>query len=150
VAVEGTPVETVAELRELTASLLKDAPNGKRLVLASVRRDGAVLNSVVELRDVDDHTVTPQARKAWLGAASQPLTPKLAARLGSKAGGGARPTRIYPGADAEKAGLRVGDVVLALDGVEVPARRPEDSDVLARQIRQYRSGTRAEFSLWRD
>lgn len=150
VAVEGTPVETVAELRELTANLLKDAPNGKRLVLASVRRDGAVLNAVVELRDVDDRTVTPLARKAWLGAASQPLTPKLAARLGIKAEGGARLTRIYPGTEAEKAGLRVGDVVLALDGVEVPARRPEDTDVLARQIRQYRSGTSAEFSLWRD
>src|SRR5690606_21314238 len=89
VAVEGKPVGSVEELRELTASLLKDAPNGKRLVLASVRRDGAVLNSVVELREVDDHTVTPQARKAWLGAASQPLTPKLASRLGIKAEGGA-------------------------------------------------------------
>jgi len=150
VAVEGKPVGSVEELRELTASLLKDAPNGKRLVLASVRRDGAVLNSVVELREVDDHTVTPQARKAWLGAASQPLTPKLASRLGIKAEGGARLTRIYPGTEAEKAGLRVGDVVLALDGVEVPARRPEDTDVLARQIRQYRAGSTAEFSLWRD
>ncbi len=150
VAVEGKPVTTVAELRTLTEDLLKDAPNGKRLVLASVRRDGAVLNAVVELREADDHTVTPQARKAWLGAASQPLTPKLAARLGIKAEGGARLTRIYPGTEAEKAGLRVGDVVLALDGVEVPARRPEDADVLARQIRQYRSGTSAEFSLWRE
>jgi S1-C subfamily serine protease len=32
----------------------------------------------------------------------------------------------------------------------VPARRPEDTDVLARQIRQYRSDTQAVFTLWRD
>ena len=42
------------------------------------------------------------------------------------------------------------DVIVAIDGMEVPARRPEDTDVLARQIRQYRSGTEAAFSLWRD
>lgn len=150
VAVDGTPVSTVEELQALTAKLLAGAPNGVRTVLASVRRDGGVLNSVVELRTVNERNVTQQARKAWLGAASQPLTPKLSARLGVKAEGGARLTRIYPGTKAEASGLRVGDVIVAIDGLEVPARRPEDTDVLARQIRQYRSGTPAVFSLWRD
>jgi serine protease Do len=150
IAVDGKDVANVAELRRVTGELLKDAPNGKRVVLASVRREGGVVSSVVELRESDDHNVTPQARKAWLGAASQPLTPKLAARLGIKNGSGARLTRIYPGTQAEKAGLRVGDVVLALDGVEVPARRPEDTEVLARQIRQYRAGTAVVFTLWRE
>lgn len=59
-------------------------------------------------------------------------------------------TRVYAGTKAEAAGLRVGDVILAIDGTAVPARRPEDTDVLARQIRQYRAGTTAAFSLWRD
>jgi serine protease Do len=150
VAVDGQSVTNVADLRALTTRLLADAPDKKRTVLASVRRDGAVLHSVVELRETNDHNVTQLARKAWLGAASQPLTPKLAARLGIAAEGGARLTRIYAGTEAEKAGLEVGDVVLAIDGMEVPARRPEDTDVLARQIRQYRSGTTAVFSLWRE
>jgi S1-C subfamily serine protease len=44
----------------------------------------------------------------------------------------------------------VGDVVVALDGVPVTARRAEDSDVFARQIRQYKAGTPAVFTLWRD
>ncbi len=150
VAVEGEPVADVAGLKALTEKLLAGAPGGKRTVLASVRREGAVLNAVVDLRETNDRNVTQLARKAWLGAASQPLTPKLAARLGVTAQGGARLTRIYPGTEAEKAQLRVGDVVLAIDGVEVAARRPEDTDVLARQIRQYRSGTSAAFSVWRD
>lgn len=150
ISVDGQPVSSVAELRALTEKLLADAPNKRRTVLAAVRRDGAVLHSVVEIRETTDHNVTQLARKAWLGAASQPLTPKLADRLNLKAEGGARLTRIYPGTEAEKAGLRVGDIVLAIDGIAVPARRPEDTDVLARQIRQYRSGTEAVFSLWRD
>lgn len=148
--VDDRKVTDVAQLRELTDALLEDAPDQRRTVLATVRRDGAVLNAVVELRETSDHNVTQQARKAWLGAASQPLTPKLGTRLGINAGGGARLTRIYPGTEAEKAGLRVGDVVLALDKVPVSARRPEDTDVLARQIRQYRSGTPAVFTVWRE
>jgi serine protease Do len=149
-SVDGTAVASVEELRDLTAKLLTGAPNGVRTVLATVRRDGGILTSVVELRAVNERNVTQQARKAWLGAASQPLTPKLSSRLGVKAEGGARLTRIYPGTEAEKAGLKVGDVIVAIDGMEVPARRPEDTDVLARQIRQYRSGTAATFALWRD
>ena len=150
IAVDGQPVASVAELRSLTEKLMADAPKGVRTVLASVRRDGAVLNSVVDLRAVDERNVTQQARKAWLGASSQPLTPKLSARLGIKGEGGARLTRIYPGTKAEAAGLKIGDVITAIDGAPVPARRAEDTDVLARQIRQYRSGTEAKFSIWRD
>ncbi len=150
IAVDSEPINSVVELREITAKLLVGAPHGVRTVLASVRRDGAILTSVVDLRAVNERNVTQQARKAWLGAASQPLTPKLSARLGIKAEGGARLTRIYPGTQAEAAGLKVGDVVVALDGVEVSARRPEDTDVLARQIRQYKTGAQAAFTLWRD
>lgn len=150
VAVDGQAVGSVAELRALTERLMVGAPKGVRPVIASVRRDGAVLSSVVELRAEDERNITPQARKAWLGIASQPLTPKLSTRLNLKAEGGARVTRVYPGTKAEAAGLRVGDIILAIDGNPVTARRPEDTDVLARQIRQYRSGTAARFSLWRE
>lgn len=149
-SVDDKPVRNVAELRELTAKLMADAPGGKRTVLANVRRAGAVVSSVVELRAVPEDNRTPQARKAWLGAATQPLTPKLSARLGIKADGGARVTRVYAGTQAESAGLKVGDVIVTLDGADVPARRPEDTDVLARQIRQYKNGAQAVFGLWRD
>jgi serine protease Do len=151
VSVDGQPVNSVAELRELTARLLKEAaPEKKRVVLANVRRSGAIVSSVVELREEPEDNRTPQVRKAWLGAASQPLTAKLATRLGIKAGGGARLTQIYPGTQADAAGLRVGDVILAIDGAEIPARRPEDTDVLARQIRQYRNDAKATFTVWRE
>ncbi len=151
IAVDGKPVGNVAELRAMTEKLMEGVPKTTvRPVIASVRRDGAVLSSVVELRAEDPRNITPLARKAWLGVSSQPLTPKLGARLGIKSEGGARVTRIYPGTAAEAAGLQVGDVILAIDGNAVTARRPEDTDVLARQIRQYRTGATAKFSLWRE
>jgi S1-C subfamily serine protease len=41
-------------------------------------------------------------------------------------------------------------VILALDGISVSARRQEDTDVLARQIRQYKSGAVVNISIWRE
>jgi serine protease Do len=150
VGVDGAPVADVAALRSLTTKLLTHAPRGVRTVLASVRRGGAVVSSVVELRTANDDSVTLAVRKAWLGAGSQPLTPKLGARLKIDAEGGARLTRIFKGSDAEAAGLRVGDIVLAVDGDPVTARRVEDGEVFERQIRRYRPGSKVVFSVWRD
>ncbi|MEJ1973893.1 MAG: PDZ domain-containing protein [Lacunisphaera sp.] len=150
IAVEGQSVADLPELKALTDRLLPDTPNATRTVLVNFRRGGALFNTVVELRRFNPRSVTPQARKAWLGVASQPLTPKLATRLGIKAEGGARLTQIYSGTTAETAGLKVGDVILALDGVPVTAKRAEDSDMLARQVRQYHVGTTAQVSVWRD
>jgi serine protease Do len=151
VAVDGKPVANVEELRTLTTKLLDSAPGGVKTVLASVRRQGDLVVSVVELRKAKEPPgFTPQVRKAWLGVSSQPLTLKLAKQLGITSEGGARITRIYPGTPAETAGLKVGDVVLALDGDPVTARRAEDTEVFSRQIRQYRPGTEAAFSIWRE
>lgn len=152
IAVDGQPVADVRELEALTAKFFPDAESAlTHPVTASVRRKGAVLSAVVELRNTNPRRVTPIALKAWLGIESQPLTPKLNKRLGvNSADGGARITRVYPGTEAEKAGLRIGDVVLALDDTAVVARRAEDSDALARQIRQYKTGSSAVFTLWRE
>ena len=150
VGVNGQPVNNVADLVAITEKIIPEDTTGTKTVLASIRRDGALLSSVVELRLTSPKNITPQARRAWLGVSSQPLTPKLATQLGIKADGGARVTRVHPGTKAEAAGLKVGDVILAVDGQDVNERRQEDADVLARMIRQYRVGTEAKFSLWRE
>lgn len=149
VAVDGAPVCDVAGLRVITTERIGAAPAKPHPVLASFRRDGELMQAVVELRELRDHNVTQAARKAWLGVASQPLTQKLRGHLRIAASGGARLTRIHPDTQAAKAGLQVGDVITAIDGQPVEARRAEDSDVLARQIRQYRAGTTAAFTVWR-
>jgi serine protease Do len=152
VALDGKPVDNVAALRDLTRTFFPDPDTDTtHTAIVSFRRDGAVVSSVIELRNTNPHRIAPSALKAWLGVASQPLTPKLNKRLGiNSEEGGARITRVYTGTEAEKAGLRTGDVLLALDGIPISAQRPEDTEVLARQIRQYKVGTTANISLWRD
>ena len=150
VSVEGKPVTTVAALAQTTAALIKAEPSGKATVLVNVWRSGTLHSAIATLRTTNDHNVTPLARKSWLGASTQPLTVKLGQHLQITAEGGARLTRLYPGAPAEKAGLRVGDILLSVDGESVPERRNDDTEELARMIRQYRPGTEAKLSVWRD
>ncbi|HEY3376341.1 MAG TPA: PDZ domain-containing protein, partial [Armatimonadota bacterium] len=51
---------------------------------------------------------------------------------------------------AEKAGLKVGDIVVALDGTAIAASQPEDTDVLPSMIRQYKVDSTVELTIIRD
>jgi serine protease Do len=152
ITVDGKPVNTVADLRQLTAGYFPDAETAlTHPTLVTFRRDGSILESAVDLQNTNPHNIAPSVLKAWLGVDSQPLTPKLNTRLGINSDdGGARLTRIYPGTDADNAGLKVGDVLLDLDGITITERRAEDRQALERLVRQYKVGTTATVHLWRD
>lgn len=57
--------------------------------------------------------------RPYIGAGFQNVTPDVAEGLGMKQPYGALVTNITKGGPAEKGGLRVGDVVLAVDGVRI-------------------------------
>ena len=57
--------------------------------------------------------------RAWLGAAVQPVDAALATSLGLGRPQGVLVARVHPDGPAARAGLRQGDVVLAVDGREV-------------------------------
>ncbi|WP_417549338.1 DegQ family serine endoprotease [Methylophaga sp.] len=61
-----------------------------------------------------------EVRRAYLGVQMQDITPELAQAFGIEANrGGAVVTNVMTGSAAEKAGLKVGDVVTAVDGVSL-------------------------------
>ena len=55
----------------------------------------------------------------WLGVSAQPVTPDIAEALGLQEPVGAIINGITKGSPAEKAGLRHGDVIVALDGKKI-------------------------------
>jgi membrane-associated protease RseP (regulator of RpoE activity) len=60
-----------------------------------------------------------QARGARLGISGDDLTPQLAEYFGVKQGKGVLVREVVVGSAAEKAGLKAGDVIVAVDGKEV-------------------------------
>src|SRR5215469_4196474 len=58
-------------------------------------------------------------KRAWLGAKLQEVTPEIADSLGLKRPTGALIASLVAGGPAAKAGLRAGDLIVSIDGVEV-------------------------------
>ena len=56
---------------------------------------------------------------AWIGAEGQPVTGDIAATLGLPRPEGVLLKSVYPSGPVAKAGLRTGDVIISVDGVEV-------------------------------
>ncbi|MBF9033083.1 PDZ domain-containing protein [Rhodobacterales bacterium HKCCE2091] len=61
--------------------------------------------------------------RGFLGVQIQPVSEEVAAALGREANAGAMVTQVSAGTPAEDAGLRRGDIVLAVDGTEVGSPR---------------------------
>jgi len=58
-------------------------------------------------------------KRAWLGAKLQEVTPEIADSLGLKRPSGALIASLVPGSPAARAGLKTGDLLVTIDGVDI-------------------------------
>jgi S1-C subfamily serine protease len=86
-----------------------------------------------------------KVRRAWLGiaGAQAPLAPALGAKLGRRTG--LQVSQVIPGSPAAEAGMRRGDVVLALGGESI-----HTSTHLQKLMVEGRIGQRVEITVWRN
>lgn len=148
-SVAGRPVADAAALRQVTRELLKDKAEPEPLLVAFARGNAQMI-SVVRVGPEVDPAIAPRAPKPWAGMSTQVLTAEIAKALNLKGKAGVRITQVLPGSNAEQAGLKVGDLLLKLDGKVIPARRPEDSEVFAALLREYPVGADVQLDALRD
>ncbi len=148
-AIGGRPVADAASLRQATRELLKDKTEPEPL-LVSFARGSAQMLSVVRVGPEVDPAIAPRAPKPWAGVSTQVLTAEIAKALNVKGKAGVRVTQVLPKSNAEQAGLKVGDLLVKLDGKVIPARRPEDSEVFAALLREYPVGSDVQLDVLRD
>ncbi len=149
VSVAGKPVKNLNDLRRITDEITAGKTEPVPTVVTFEKGSNQFL-TVVKLGRQELQDPGLEVRKAWLPAAVQVLTRDIAEALGMKGKTGVRVTQVYPNTAAEKAGLKVGDIILTLDGAPIPASQPEDVEVLPAMVRQYRIGTTAELGIVRD
>ena len=148
VELDGTPTPTLAALDDVLARATKDKKDTIPL-LVGFERAGQRLLTVIDvgLAGLEDPGL--EARKAWVPVSVQVMTRELADKLGLGEANGVRVTQVL-GSSASNAGLKVGDVITAVDGDPVQASQPSDADVFATMIRQYKIGSTVELSVLHD
>jgi len=96
---------------------------------------------------------TGKVIRPWVGIGLQDITSDLMKFFNLKEKGGALISQVYGGSPAEKAGLKVGDTVIEIDGVKVTNSQDVVREVLKKQVGQrvnlviLREGKRTEISL---
>ncbi|MCO6413788.1 MAG: DegQ family serine endoprotease [Thiogranum sp.] len=86
-----------------------------------------------------------EVSRGQLGVTAQDLTPELAQAFGIRDARGTVISRIDPGSPAEKAGLRVGDVILEING-----RTVRNSSDVRNRLGLLRAGASVDITILRD
>jgi serine protease Do len=94
---------------------------------------------------VEDLMKEGSVSRGWLGVQIQPVNKDIADSLGLAEASGALVVEPQAGSPGEKAGIKKGDVVTAVDGD--PIKGPRE---LARKIGAMKPGSTVDVSLWRD
>jgi len=83
--------------------------------------------------------------RGWLGVHVQQITPEIKEGLNLPNDNGALISDIAPGSPAEKGGLKRGDVIIAVNNMQIM-----DDDDLPKYVANLAPGTKAEFKIIRD
>ena len=114
------------------------SPNGGSIGI------GFAMSSAVVTRVVDQLQEFGETRRGWLGVRIQDVSPDIAEGLGLDEPRGALVTDV-PDGPAMEAGVEVGDVILAFDGVDV-----QDTRELVRNVGNAPVGETVRMLVFRD
>lgn len=142
---DGKKIEGYGALTDVVANL------GKREgILIRVRRGDEEIVTVLDTSEKRKPFSGGELPKAWIGIRTQVLTPDVAKALGMGDARGFRITQVFPQTQAEKAGLKVGDVITALNGDPLRAYRTQDAEMLERRVENLGIGDKARLTVLRD
>jgi serine protease Do len=149
VGVNHQPVKNTQDLIALTRKLTEGRTEPVPAMATFERKAARYLAVVrVGLEELKDPGL--EVTKAWLPVETQVISREVAKQLSQPALKGFYITRVYTGTTAEKAGLKPGDFITAVDGGKLSASDAEYEDELSSLIRQYDVGKTVELTVLRE
>ncbi|MBC8095126.1 MAG: PDZ domain-containing protein, partial [Akkermansiaceae bacterium] len=144
-----TAIKNVPDLIELTARLTEGKTERVPVVATFERKAARYLAGVkVGIQELKDPGL--EVTKAWLPVETQVISRDIARQLSQPDLKGFYVTRVYPESTAEKAGLKPGDFIVAVDGEGLTANGSEHEDELRTLIRQYDVGKNVDLTVVRN
>jgi serine protease Do len=144
-AVNGKPVASFADMQKAAEAVGADGS----LVL-KVESQGEQRLSLLKPEFGDkSREPLPELPKSWVGVEVQPFTSSLAKDIGLPQAG-FRISRIYPGSPLAKAGAKVGDLLVGLDGEVLKPANDVSSEDFDQRVHDVDVGVTAKFDGLRD
>lgn len=114
-------------------------------IVAAGQGIGFAVPSNMAQRIIEQLKTGEKIRRGWLGVSIQNLDDDMATALGLKEPRGALVANSMPGEPAAKAGVKTGDVILAVNGANV-----EDTNELLRKVAEIKPGEKVRLTIWRN
>ena len=147
--INGIPVKSIEDLAEKTQKL-SEGKTEPVPVIATFERRAVRYLAVVRVGIQEEKDPGLEVTKAWLPVEVRVISREIAKQLGKPDLRGFYLTRVYADSSADKAGLKPGDFITALDGEKLTASGSEHQDELDSLIRQYEVGKKVDLSVLRD
>ena len=133
----GALVNTNGELIGINSQIL--SPSGGNIGL------GFAVPANMAKSAMDQLIKSGKVRRGMIGVTIQPVTSDLASSLGLADARGALVSSVQAGSPAERAGIRRGDVIVALNGSPIT-----DSNSLRNQVARAQPGSEVTLTISRD
>lgn len=114
-------------------------------IVAAGQGIGFAIPSTMAQDIIDQLRKNQKVSRGWLGVTIQNIDRNTSRALGLDEPRGALVAEVTPDDPADKAGIKAGDVILAIDDQPV-----EDPGDLTRKIGQLDPGKRVKLTIWRD
>jgi len=114
-------------------------------IVASGQGIGFAIPSDLARQVIEQLKEYKSVKRGWLGVSIQDVDENSAKALGLEEANGALVSSVTAGDPAEKAGIKAGDVIVAVDGVSVA-----DAGDLTRKIGNLLPGVNITLSVWRE
>lgn len=148
VEVGGKPVRSIDELTTATKKITAGQSEPVPTLVGYERKNERLITVVkVGLHELDDPGL--EVAKPWVPVSIQVLTSDLASQLGMPDTKGVRVTRLYEPGTTGTLGLKVGDIITALDDESIDAREPNEVSVFPTMVGRYRVGAETTLTVLR-
>lgn len=143
------PVDNAATLKKVTAALV-EGKTERVSTLVLFERDAKLFLTVAKIGKEEERNRPACTAKPWSSMSTQVLTSDIAESLDMAGQRGVRVTGVFKRQAAEKAGIKVGDIIQRINGRQIPASLPGDGEVFDTMIRRLPLGGKAKLKLFRD